>query len=74
MKDLATASDDARSKLVDNAGVVIRSWEGFKNLLSDTWHLIGSIGATQSTGELLAIQERRLKDLQAQVTPTNGVA
>lgn len=56
MKDLADASDDARSKLVDNAGVVIKAWEGFKNLLSDTGHLIASIGATQSTGELLAIQ------------------
>lgn len=74
MKDLASASDDAAQKLQSNAGVVIRAWEGFKNLLSDTGHLIASIGATQSTGELLAIQQKRLKMLQDQVTPTNGVA
>lgn len=60
MHDLREASDAARTKLVENAGVVIRAWDGFKNLLSDIGHEIASIGAKQSLTEQIADLQKTL--------------
>jgi len=60
MKDLADASDQARAKLVDNAGIVIRTWEGVKTTFSAIAHDIASIGAAQSIGEQIASLQNQL--------------
>lgn len=60
MKDLQDASDAARTKLVANAGVVIRAWDKFKTKLSDIGHAIASIGAQLSLAEQIADLQKKM--------------
>jgi len=71
MNDLAKASDDARVKLVENAGIVIRAWDGFKNGLSDIGRMIASIGAQQTAIQKLADIQRQINN---QATPGEKAA
>jgi len=62
MKDLADASDSARAKLVDNAGLVTRAWDGFKNDLAQIGRDIADIGAQQSAAEQLANIQKEINN------------
>lgn len=71
MKDLATASDAARERLVANAGFVTRAWEDVKSTLSEIGRQIASIGAQQSIAEQIADIQRQINN---QATPEEKAA
>ena len=72
MKDLETASDSARQKLVADAGYVTRVWEGFKGILSDVGREIASIGATVPLAVQVARAQAKLESDYAMAAAVNS--
>lgn len=60
MKDLEAASDSARQRLVENAGIVSRFWGGVKDMFSELGREIASIGAQTSIDVQIAQMQVKL--------------
>lgn len=74
MQDLGKASDAARESLVDNAGFVVRAWNGVKDTFGNLGRYIGSIGAQLSTAEQLAQAQSAVKTIESHFSPHNVIA
>lgn len=72
--ELQTAVVTAADKMIEQAGYIERAWRGVKDIVSETWDALKSIGRGDTTYEQIARKEAELAALRKQQSGNEGNA